>query len=279
MKINNRHLKVLIFVFAGLIALEAVSIGVLWMKNARLKHALLKKEKLTAVQPKKIPLSKRPSTKVAIVLDDWGYNTNNVSDLFNIGEPITISVLPNLPFSKKIASQAAGNNIEAILHLPLEPNDSNKPPEKDTIYTYMNQKDVLSRLESALDSVPGAKGVSNHMGSKATEDEKLMRLIFTRLKKNKLYFLDSLVTNNSVCWKVASKVGIKFTERSVFLDNNNNPEYIMVQLRQLLKISKLKGTGVGIGHDRALTIKTLKEMLPVFKREGVKLVYLSELVK
>jgi hypothetical protein len=166
-----------------------------------------------------------------------------------------------------------------ILHLPLEAHDSNKRPEKGVIKTDMNTKEVLERLQSALDSVPFVKGVSNHMGSKATEDEQLMKLLFVQFKKKNLYFLDSLVTTSSICGQTASDAGIKFAERSVFLDNENKPEYIAAQLRQAIALSKEKGVVVAIGHDRAMTIKTIKNMLPAFQQEGVKLVYLSEAVK
>jgi polysaccharide deacetylase 2 family uncharacterized protein YibQ len=276
---SKKNLKVLILVVTGLITFQAVSIGVLLIKNIRLRHVLSQKTKLITDRPKKVHLPQKIAGRVAIVLDDWGYNTKNVGDLFSIGEPITISILPNLPFSKNIAAQAKKNKVEIILHLPLEAHDSHKPPETGTIYTYMTKKDVLARLQSALDSVPGAKGVSNHMGSKATEDVNLMKLIFIQLKKDDLYFLDSLVTNNSVCAKVAGKMGIRFIERSIFLDNNIDLDYIKSQLGQLLNTAENKAVAVGIGHDRALTIKAVKEMLPEFKREGVKLVYLSELVE
>lgn len=267
---DKGKLKILIVVLAGLVLFQAVSIGIMWVKNARLKAAIAKKAK---------PAPARIAARAAIVLDDWGYNTRNISALFGLGEPITISVLPNLPFSKRIAQEAHSSGIEVVLHLPLEAHDSKKSPEKTTIYTYMKRKDVLVTLQKAFESVPNIKGVSNHMGSKATEDEKFMRLLFGQFKKKNLYFLDSLVTNNSVCQRVAADTGIRFAARSVFLDNNNDIEYIKGQLRQLLYAAKQRKTSIGIGHDRALTIRVIKEMLPEFQREGVKLVYVSELVE
>lgn len=272
--------RIIIFILAGLVLFQAVSLTVLLVKHIRLKQAFFRKKAAIAVIVKKAYLPARQITpKAAIVLDDWGYNTRNLNELFKLGQPVTISVLPNLAFSKNIARQAEQNGIEVILHLPLEAHDSQKKPEKGTIYTNMSQKEVLAKLESALEGCPGIKGVSNHMGSRATEDEKLMKLLFEQFKKKNLYFLDSLVTNDSVCSRAAGEVGIRFAERSVFLDNKSDFEYIRGQLRQLIQTAKEKKTAVGIGHDRAATIKAVKEMLPEFRREGVKLVYVSELVK
>jgi len=271
--------KIIIFVLAGLIVFQAVSIGILLLKNMHLEKAIAKKRTAKAAFYKKVPVPVRATGRVAIVLDDWGYNKKNVQALLEISQPVTVAVLPNLPFSKIVAVNANANNIEVILHLPLEAHDSNKRPEKGVIKTDMSTKEVLERLQSALDSVPYVKGVSNHMGSKATEDEKLMKLLFVQFKKKNLYFLDSLVTTSSICGKTAAEAGIKFTERSVFLDNENRPEYIAAQLRQAIALAKEKSAVVAIGHDRALTIKTIKNILPEFQREGVKLVYLSEVVK
>ena len=273
---KNKIFTILIIFLAGLILIQAVSISILLVKNAKLKQALIRKGARKPVLPKKVV---QEAGIVAIVLDDWGYNKRNLDALFSLDQPVTISILPNLPFSKFIAQEAKKRNTEVILHLPLEAHDSSKRPEKDTIYTNMNKKEILTRLQSAFDSVPYIKGVNNHMGSKATEDEGLMKLLFLQFKKKNLYFLDSLVTSKSICLNLASEVGIKFAERSVFLDNNNDIEYIKGQLRQLLSIAKQKKSAVGIGHDRPLTIKAIKQMQPDFQREAVRFVYLSELVK
>lgn len=272
--------KILIFILVGLAVFQAVSMGILLYKNARLQKALAAKRiPRAAILPKKAAAPAAFAGKAAIVIDDWGYNKRNLKALFGLGQPVTISILPNLPFSKTIGNEARANNVEVILHLPLEAHNSQKRPEKGAIYTYMNEREVLERLQAAFDSAPNITGVSNHMGSKATEDRKLMKLLFTQFKKRNLYFLDSLVTNDSVCPEIAANAGIKFAERSVFLDNNNDIEYIKGQLRQLLAMAKERKSAIGIGHDRPLTIKAVREMLPEFQREGVKLVYLSELVK
>ena len=276
---NKKTFKGLIFILAGLVLFQAVSIGVLWLKNARLREAISKKQIAARLAVKKPYFPKKAAGRVAIVLDDWGYNTRNTDGLLSFKRPLTISVLPGLPFSKRIAQIASANNVEVILHLPLEAHDPQNPAEKKTIYTSMSDKEVLSRLQAAFDSVPYIDGVSNHMGSKATEDKRLMKLVFTEFKKRNLYFLDSLVTNNSVCPEVARQTGIKFAERSVFLDNINEAGYIKGQLRQLLSAAKQKQTAIGIGHDRALTLKVLKETAPEFQRDGVEFVYLSELVE
>lgn len=216
--------------------------------------------------------------KIAIVIDDWGYSLNNLPLASRIRYPLTFSVLPNLAYSQKIAEGMHQRGYEIILHLPLEPQEKYRL-EKNTILTSMKEAAILNILKKDLASVPGASGVSNHMGSKASADYRTMEIIFKELKKKGLYFLDSLVSSQSVCSDLAHKMHLGFIKRDVFLDNQENPEYIKRQVRQLKLRSNLYGYAVGIGHDRKQTLEVLKEVMPELEREGYKFVFVSELVK
>ena len=217
--------------------------------------------------------------KIAIVIDDFGYSLKNLDTLFGLEVPVTISILPNLPYSGKIAEKAARHNYEVILHLPLEPREDNKPLEEATIFCSMQEEEILRELERAIGSVPNLAGISNHMGSKATADERLMTIIFQRMKKSGLFFLDNLVIPDSVCEKIAGRIGIRFVRRSVFLDNESSADYIKSQINQLKYQALKTGWAVGVGHDRSPTLSAIKEMIPQLEKDGIKFVFLSELAK
>lgn len=230
-------------------------------------------------QTKKI-LPKRVLGKIAIVLDDWGYNLDDLDLLEEIKYPLNISVLPNLAYSQDLAKKIIKKDRELILHLPLEPQSNEYLRlEHDTIMTDMQPPKIREILLKAIKDVPYIKGVSNHMGSKATQDLRTMQVIFKELKKKRLYFLDSQVSPNSVNADLARKMRIKFVKRDVFLDNEERPDYIKGQL-MLLRLKALRnGEAVGIGHDRRVTLQVLKEVIPIFAREGFKFVFVSELAK
>ena len=221
---------------------------------------------------------KSTGPKIAIVLDDFGYNVNNIDALFEINSPLTISVLPNLPYSKRIAKQAGKHNFEVMLHLPLEPYGDNVNLEQGTIMVDMPPQEVNNLLVKAIESVPGLKGVSNHMGSKAIEDRNLMQELFKELNKRDLYFLDNLVTDTSICKEVANEVGLRTTVRSVFLDNESDESYIEKQIFHTAHLAEKTGWAVGIGHDRSYTIKILAKAIPQLEKAGFEFVYVSELV-
>jgi polysaccharide deacetylase 2 family uncharacterized protein YibQ len=184
-------------------------------------------------RPKKIP--KVPLVlkgKIAIVIDDWGYNLNNLVLLDQIKYPLTVSVLPNLNYSQAVAEQSHRRGFQIILHLPLEPHEKLRL-EKNTVMTSMDEVTIRNILKQDLASLAYPCGVSNHMGSKATEDPRTMGIIFRELKRRNLYFLDSLVSSESVCFDLAQKMHLGFAKRDVFLDNIEEPEYIRGQIYKL----------------------------------------------
>lgn len=231
------------------------------------------------VPPVKIPAPpEKAKLKVAIVLDDWGYNTKNLNAVLEIDKPINLSILPGLPYSTLIANKAREHNFEVILHMPMEPKAKMKL-ELSTLYTTMNDDEIRSNLAKAFESVPYSRGISNHEGSKATEDERLMKVVFGELKKDDLFFLDSLVTNDSTCELLAREMKVKFAKRSIFLDNESSPAYIRKQFEKLINLVVKSGEAIGIGHDRPNTISVLKEMMSQFEENGIELTYVSDLAR
>jgi len=246
---------------------------VVMVKKAAAVKEAARKRKFTGAQKKYV------NPKVAIVVDDFGYNVNNVDRLFAIKRTVTFSILPNLPYSKRIAEAASSKGYQAILHLPLESHDKAAPAEIGTIKTDMSEKEILALLEKDIASVPGLSGVSNHQGSKATEDKRCMSIILSDLKKMSLYFFDSLVTDKSICRQAAADIGVPYAKRDIFLDNENNPEYIEKRMLSLKRAAFKYGSIIAVCHDRKNTITVLNKMMPELASEGIQFVNLSEMVK
>ncbi len=227
------------------------------------------------------PAAVKPSrpAKVAIVIDDFGYNTNNLAAFFDIKEPLTFSILPNLRHSRDVANSATEHGYEVILHLPLESHRKDVIEESDTIKVGEAKGKVIAELAKDMESIPGLSGVSNHMGSKATENKELMSEILAYLKTRDLYFFDSLTSDKSVCRAVAGTIGLRFAKRDMFLDNNNDIDAIEKELAGLEKLALKRGRAIAICHDRKTTATALAKVMPQMIKDGIEFVYLSELVK
>ena len=217
--------------------------------------------------------------KIAIVLDDWGYNTNNIDLLNSINAPLNISILPNLTYSKAIAvAVSKRDDREVMLHMPMEPENNQIRLEDNTLLTSMDAATINKLINKALGTVENAKGISGHMGSKATQDSHLMDSVMNSVKLNNLYFLDSKSTLYSVAEDKA-KGKIAYIKRDVFLDNNSDKEYINKQFDILIERAKLQGYAIGIGHDKANTLEVLSDRIPKVKDIDIEFVLVSELIE
>ncbi|MBI4355371.1 MAG: divergent polysaccharide deacetylase family protein [Candidatus Omnitrophica bacterium] len=226
--------------------------------------------------------SRKP--RVAIVIDDVGYTDRSVAAVRHLPRPVTFSILPNLPHSTAMAQAAQQRGHEVIIHLPMEPHEPVSKEaalhlEQYTVLAAMHATEVEEILARATASVPYAKGLSNHMGSKATENRRVMRELLRALKARRMFFLDSVVTTRSMGERVAKEVGLPFARRSVFLDNEERPDYIAHQLRLVAAEARVRGSAIGIGHDRTLTYQTLQQVMPELRKEGIRFVRVSQLTK
>ncbi|MCG8684749.1 MAG: divergent polysaccharide deacetylase family protein [Desulfobacterales bacterium] len=216
--------------------------------------------------------------QIAIIIDDIGYDKRLAMALVDLDREITFSILPFSPFGKTIAKRLKAKGAEVMLHLPMEPTQYPKVnPGPGALFASMSPDEMIAQLRKDLDAVPGVVGVNNHMGSRLTALPDKMNQIFTVLKKEDLFFIDSRTAPDSKGEASARLFMVKFSHRDVFLDNFQNVEYITGQFRKLIKRAKKHGTAIGIGHPYQATLDTLKKELP--KMNGtIKLVPASQLV-
>ncbi|MBU4504407.1 MAG: divergent polysaccharide deacetylase family protein, partial [Proteobacteria bacterium] len=142
------------------------------------------------------PSLTRELPKVAIIIDDIGYDRKIAEKFLNLDAVLTFSLLPHSLFQDKIAGKAHEKGFETMLHLPMEPLEyPSVDPGSETLLTSMSPDELIIQLNKNLDAIPFIKGVNNHMGSKMTTSSTQMYQIFSILKKRNLFFIDSLTTS------------------------------------------------------------------------------------
>lgn len=227
--------------------------------------------------PRDAPASVNRS-RVAIVVDDGGYG-GLVSDAILTMDPrLTLSVLPGTPFATDTATAALVRGFEVLLHMPLESGDSQNPYPGE-LTTAMDATEMEKQIEASLAQVPGAVGMNNHTGSKFTADDEAMKRLLGILKKRELFFVDSRTTAETVAETVARELGVPVASRSVFLDNETEPDYIRGQIAALVETAKTTGGAIGICHFRGTTAAMLPETIRFLETNGISLVHVSELVQ
>jgi uncharacterized protein len=197
--------------------------------------------------------------KVAIIIDDLGFNEELGMELLNFPIDLTYSFLPYAPHTKKLARLAHRRGKTVFLHLPLEPKDKSKDPGPGAIYLADSPEVQKKKLSHFLEQVPYAVGVNNHMGSALTEDRISMGSIFETLREAAFIFVDSYTTSNSIGLQLSREMGMKSFGRDIFIDHQEDEQSIRYRLDQLFEVSKRKGLAVGIAHPRRMTLNALDE--------------------
>nr|WP_275406884.1 divergent polysaccharide deacetylase family protein [Desulfovibrio sp. JC010] len=197
---------------------------------------------------------------MAIVIDDMGEDLGLARGLAALDAKITFSIWPNSSHVKKTIAIAKKSGNEIMVHLPMEPKGYPKVnPGKDALLMKMDA-DSISRITlAAIAKVPGATGLNNHMGSRFTEFYTGMGVVMTQLHKKHLFFLDSRTTPKSAGRKAASKAGVTFYERNIFLDNVKDVRAIKYQLSKTAKIARKRGQAIAIGHPNHETLKAIRQ--------------------
>ncbi|WP_040977085.1 divergent polysaccharide deacetylase family protein [Campylobacter jejuni] len=193
-------------------------------------------------------ISKKP--KLAIIIDDMA-NASQVRGLKALNLKLNPSFFPPDKNHSETPKLALKFDFYMV-HLPLAAINYNKP-ELDTDLRYIN----------------------NHTGSLFTSNEEAMRKLYEALKNQNIFFVDSKTIGNSKANKIAKELSMPYIQRDVFLDNEDDVNYVKKQLESAVKLAQKKGFVIAIGHPRKNTFKALEQSKDLLK--GVDLVYLSEI--
>jgi len=219
------------------------------------------------------------SPKAAFIIDDLGYETEVAKKMMELEYPIALSILPFLQYSEFTAEEGEKNNKEIMLHLPMEANNNGTDPGPGAIKSDMSEEEIRQAVRDCIFNFPYIIGVNNHMGSKITEDREIMEIVLEEIKKYNLFFIDSVTTKDSIAYEVAREMEIKSAVRTVFLDNENDMDYIKGQILEVQETALREGEAIAIGHSRINTFYVLKRMIPELIKAGIEIVPVSELVK
>jgi polysaccharide deacetylase 2 family uncharacterized protein YibQ len=142
----------------------------------------------------------------------------------------------------------------------------------------MRPRELRVSTRRALDAVPGAVGVNNHMGSALSEDGAAMAAVLEVVHALGLFFLDSRTSPASVGFASARDLGVPAAERRVFLDGDRDAAAIRGEFRRLLALADDGSAAIAIGHPYPETLEVLAEEIPRATALGYRFVTVSEVI-
>lgn len=218
---------------------------------------------------------------VAIVIDDFGNGMTGTDEMMKLPIKFTAAIMPFMPTTKQDAEEAHRLGHDVIVHMPMEPNKGLKKwLGPGALTTNLSDEEVRKRVEGAINDVPHAIGMNNHMGSKVTADERMMRIVLGVCKEKGLFFLDSRTTYKTVVPKIAAELQVPIVSNDVFLDDVYTEQHISKQLRALRKHLESHASCITIGHvgpPGKKTASVLQQSIPVMQ-QSMQFVKLTELI-
>ena len=227
-----------------------------------------------------LPAAAGTPAYVALIIDDLGNQEASGERVIALPGPVTCSILPHTPYSRMLADRCNRAGKEVMLHLPMQPDSSDRRPGPGRLEQGLGRVQVAERVREGLASVPFAIGVNNHMGSHLTRQLVYMHWVMESLRDaGDYYFVDSFTSPRSVALRVARANGLQSAGRDVFLDHTPTEAHVREQLGELKAIARRNGLALGIGHPHASTLRVLEQALPLLAAEGIILVTVSDLIR
>lgn len=223
-----------------------------------------------------------PLHKLAVIIDDFGNGQKGTDEMLNLPVKITVAVMPFLPTSKSDAERAYKQGHDVIIHMPMEAMQGRADwLGPGAITSKMTDEEVRKRMEEAIDHVPHAVGMNNHMGSKITGDERIMSVVLDVCKERGLFFIDSKTNYYSVTGKLADEKGMPNIVNDIFLDDVHTVKHVAKQLKSAALHAEKNKTCITIGHVGAFgdrTAAALKGSIPELQTK-VQFIGIREMVE
>ncbi|MGQ8871624.1 divergent polysaccharide deacetylase family protein [Paenibacillus sp. TSA_86.1] len=202
-----------------------------------------------SAMPPETKLSSSQLNRMAIIIDDVGNDMRGTKEILDMPVKLTVAVMPFLQTTKKDAIAAHEKGMDVIVHMPMEPKKGK--PEwlgPGAITSNLTDEQVRERVEKAIEDVPYAIGMNNHMGSKITSDKRIMSIVLDVCREHGLFFVDSRTNFRSVVGELAIAKKLPPVGNDIFLDDQNSKAHIRKQLDLAAQRAVDKKSCVVIGH-------------------------------
>jgi polysaccharide deacetylase 2 family uncharacterized protein YibQ len=224
-------------------------------------------------------MGRRPlEARLAIIIDDIGYNPIRTDQFLSINADLTFAVLPHLPYSVESAEAIHDKGHEILLHQPMEPFDRHLDPGPGALFVGDPASHIQRVVSENIYAVPFATGVNNHMGSRFTSNGEDIRCALKAIKHRGLFFVDSLTSSRSKAYHTACSLHMTSGRRDTFLDTNRHPRAILNRLYDVMNLALIHGQAIAIGHPYPETVDALRVFVSETDGTPIRVVPVSSLL-
>lgn len=218
-------------------------------------------------------VKKKP--KMAIIMDDMAY-PSQLESLHHLRLKITPSFFP-YNSDNKLTPKMATQEPFYMVHLPLEALYFYQSPHR-WIKVGEDKSEIRQYIQQIKHDFPHLKFINNHTGSKFTASYQDMKNLIEILREYDIDFVDSRTTTQTKAGEIYAQMQRPLLSRGVFLDNKNNVEDILNQIRKAINKAKKDGYVIVICHPHKNTFEALKIAKKSLLSQ-VDLVYIKDIQK
>jgi polysaccharide deacetylase 2 family uncharacterized protein YibQ len=219
------------------------------VKQPPTKHQTTPTQTARTTPVKLLPAVTKPSPgrvkarrpRIAVVIDDMGFDRNNSTRALGLPPKVTLAYLPFAPGVATQVRRARLKGHPGMRHLPMEAPDHGGKPGANVLSVASGLEKLRRQLTDILGRFRGYTGVNNHVGSKFTRDRERMDIVVSELKRRGLNFLDSQTSGSSVGTAAAVDAGIAYSMRDVFLDHAPDRKKILTRIAETEWIARQMG--------------------------------------
>lgn len=207
---------------------------------------------------------------IGIVVDDVGNVTDKLPLWQAIDAPLSFAVMPYPPISEQLAEALYSSGYVIMMHVPTDNAPPNSFSGTGQLATGMDKATVFATLDKDVSKVPRATGMNNHQGGRGCDQLDLMTCEVEWAKSKGFFVVDSKSSVSSKVTTACQALGLPRRANEVFIDHQNEPDYIRNAMRELAGLARKNGTAIGICHwHRPNTAAVVGEMVKTLKAEGI----------
>jgi polysaccharide deacetylase 2 family uncharacterized protein YibQ len=221
------------------------------------------------------------TARMAIVIENFGFAADQTTiACLSFPEPLTFSLVPSRKLSGLSAKIAREYRKEIILRLPMESAARSGRDSSDlTIMVHYPEATIRKLIAGAIGIVPDFSGFGNYQGSRVLEDSRVMSIVLDEIKKHKGYFIADQPYPRGVGPLSAKAVGCAYAEVQMSVDGKGTQAQIEAQLDRCAATAQSNGSLIVSSTATGPFIGALKNKVASFKHNGIKLTFVSDIVK
>lgn len=184
---------------------------------------------------------------LAIIVDNAASGGIPADALANIGVPVTFGVIPDgSGASLAFADAAIAARHEVLIQIPMEPKGP-ADPGPEAIYVRMTDAEIAAQTRRLATRLEAAVGAMNQMGSRATEDRRVMDAVMAEIARAGLAFVDSRTTLRTVAGPAAEAAEVPYLRNTRFVAAESTPQLVIDAIERAARDAQRDGVAIVIG--------------------------------